>query len=90
MNNHEEFEVFDDNISEHANLPKVLINSPNLFDKKELNKKYNGYKKIEQHKKLKYKNQFDENLYSLKEEYNDNENPIPNPHYLYFTNIYNY
>ena len=80
MNNNEEFEVFDDNTSEHANLPKVLINSPNLFDKKQLNKRYNGisnnnrYKKIEQHKKLINKNKLNENLYSLKLEDNSDKN----------------
>ena len=38
--NDEEFEFLDD-VSEHANLPKVLINSPKLLDQKSPILKYN-------------------------------------------------
>ena len=63
----EEFDFLDD-ISEHANLPKVSINSPNLFDKKTSifnfneNTVKNGYNTVEKKKNINNRKFLNDNL----------------------------
>ena len=73
----EEFDFLDD-ISEHANLPKVSINSPNLFDKKlsifnfNGNTIKNGYNTVEKKKNINNRKLLNDNLkLTIKKEESD-------------------